>query len=56
MLVKIIAVICVFSIAIGQVLFKLSANSFQQTGSFFSAKTIITLVVALALYGITIIV
>jgi drug/metabolite transporter (DMT)-like permease len=56
MLVKIIAVICVFSVAIGQVLFKLSANFFQQTGSFFSPKPAITLVVALALYGITTIV
>lgn len=53
MLVNIIAVVCVFGIAIGQLLFKLSANSLHQTGSFFAPKTAITLFVALALYGVT---
>jgi drug/metabolite transporter (DMT)-like permease len=53
MLVKTIAVLCVLGIAIGQILFKLSANSLNQTGSFFAAKTATTLFVALVLYGIT---
>jgi len=53
MLVKIIAVICVLGIAIGQILFKLSANSLHQTGSFFAPKTAATLFAALVLYGVT---
>jgi len=43
MLVKIIAVLCVLGIAIGQILFKLSANSLHQTGSYFAPKTAVTL-------------
>lgn len=53
MLVQIIAVLCVLGIAIGQILFKLSANSLDQTGSFFAPKTAAILLAALALYGIT---
>jgi drug/metabolite transporter (DMT)-like permease len=53
MLVKIIAVICVLGIAIGQILFKLSANSLHQTGSYFAPKTAVTLFSALVLYGVT---
>ena len=53
MLVKIIALICVLGIAVGQILFKLSATSLQQTGSFFAPKTAVTLFSALALYGVT---
>jgi drug/metabolite transporter (DMT)-like permease len=53
MLVKIVAVVCVLGIAIGQILFKLSANSLHQTGSFFAPKTAITLFAAFVLYGAT---
>jgi drug/metabolite transporter (DMT)-like permease len=53
MLVHIIAVLCVLGIAIGQLLFKLSANSLHQTNSFFAPKTAAILFAALALYGIT---
>ena len=53
MLVQIIAVLCVVGIAIGQILFKLSANSLHQTNSFFAPKTAAILLAALALYGIT---
>jgi drug/metabolite transporter (DMT)-like permease len=53
MLVQIVAFFCVVGIAIGQILFKLSANSLGQTGSFFSPKTAILLFSAFALYGIT---
>ena len=53
MLVQIIAVLCVLGIAIGQILFKLSANSLHQTSSFFAPKTAAILFAALALYGIT---
>jgi|SRR3989339_767138 len=53
MLVNIVAVICVLGIAVGQILFKLSANSLQQTGSFFAPKTAAILFAALVLYGVT---
>lgn len=53
MLVNIVAVICVLGIAVGQILFKLSANSLQQTNSFFAPKTAAILFAALALYGVT---
>lgn len=53
MLVNIVAVICVLGIAVGQILFKLSANSLQQTGSFFAPKTAAVLFAALVLYGVT---
>jgi drug/metabolite transporter (DMT)-like permease len=53
MLVKIIAFLCVLGIVIGQILFKLSANSLHQTGSYFAPKTAVTLFSALVLYGVT---
>lgn len=53
MLVQIIAVLCVVGLAIGQILFKLSANSLSQTGSFFAPKTATALFSAMALYAIT---
>lgn len=48
-----IAIICVICIAIGQILFKLSASSLQRTSSFFNLSTVLPLVFALALYGLT---
>jgi drug/metabolite transporter (DMT)-like permease len=48
-----IALLCVLGIAVGQILFKLSASSLHKTGSFFAQETLITLISALALYGIT---
>ena len=48
-----IAIICVVGIATGQILFKLSAASLQRTGSFFDPSTLVTLVSAFALYGVT---
>jgi drug/metabolite transporter (DMT)-like permease len=53
MLVYIIAFLCVLGMAVGQILFKLSANSFNQTSSFFAPKTAAILFAALALYGAT---
>ena len=53
MLVQLTAVLCVLGIAIGQILFKLTANSLDQTNSFLAPKTAAILVTALALYGIT---
>jgi drug/metabolite transporter (DMT)-like permease len=53
MLVQIVAFLCVVGIAVGQILFKLSANSLEKTGSFFAPKTALILFSAFALYGIT---
>ena len=48
-----LAVLCVVGIAIGQILFKLTANSLAETGSIFATKTFTVLFCALALYGLT---
>lgn len=48
-----IAFLCVVGIAIGQVLFKLTAASLARTGSFFATNTLTLLVGAFALYGLT---
>lgn len=48
-----IALLCVLGIAIGQILFKLSAASLQKSGSFFDPSTMLIIFLALALYGIT---
>ena len=53
MLIQFIAFLCVLGIAIGQILFKLSANSLVQTGSYFAPKTAVILCTALVLYGIS---
>lgn len=53
MLVQIVALLCVFGLAIGQILFKASATSLAQTGSFFAIKTALTLIAAMTLYAIT---
>lgn len=53
MLVQIVAVLCVLGLAVGQILFKISATSLTETGSFFAFKTASTLIAAMALYAIT---
>jgi drug/metabolite transporter (DMT)-like permease len=53
MLIQIVAVLCVIGLAIGQILFKVSATSLSETGSFFALKTAATLLAAMVLYGIT---
>lgn len=47
------ALFCVFGIAFGQILFKLSAISLKHSGSFFTLKTAALLLAAMCLYGIT---
>lgn len=47
------AAFCVLGLAIGQILFKVSAASLTQSGSFFAFKTAVTLLAAMCLYGIT---
>jgi len=49
----IVAVLCVIGMAVGQVLFKISATSLAKTGSFFAIETAATLLAAMVLYGIT---
>lgn len=53
MLTYALAVVCVVGIAIGQILFKLTANALAETGSIFAPKTLTVLLCALALYGLT---
>ena len=53
MLVYVVAILCVIGLAIGQILFKVSATSLNVTGSFFAFKTASTLLIALMLYAVT---
>ena len=48
-----LTVLCVVGIAAGQVLFKISANSMNKTGSFFAIETLIVFMTTMVLYGIT---
>jgi drug/metabolite transporter (DMT)-like permease len=56
MITYVVAAFCVLGLAIGQILFKLSAASLQRTESFFNPSTIVTLVSAFTIYGVTTIV
>lgn len=47
------AILCVLGLAIGQILFKVSATALAESGSFFAFKTAATLIAAMCLYGIT---
>lgn len=48
-----VTLLCVIGIATGQILFKLTAQAWAETGSIFASKTIVVLGMALVLYGIT---
>jgi drug/metabolite transporter (DMT)-like permease len=48
-----LTVLCVMGIAAGQVLFKLSANAMNRTGSFFALETLAVFFATMVLYGIT---
>lgn len=48
-----VAFLCVLGMAIGQILFKISANGLHESGSLFSAKTLMALSAAICLYGLT---
>ncbi len=52
-MIYLIAGFCVLGIAIGQLLFKLSATWLQRTGNLFNTHTLLALVAAFAVYGIT---
>ena len=47
------ALICVFGIAVGQLLFKCTADSQSISGSYLHPRTLLWLLSALLLYGIT---
>lgn len=49
----IVAIFCVIGIAVGQILFKMTSSILHKTGSFFSIETLLYLLSALSLYGIT---
>ena len=51
MITYIAALLCVLGLAIGQILFKISANALSESGSFFALKTGATLLTAMCLYG-----
>lgn len=48
-----VAILCVFGIAIGQILFKLSASSFKSAGSLYDVRGLAVLAGAFVLYGLT---
>lgn len=48
-----IALLCVFGITAGQVLFKISAKSLSASGSLFSFEPLVALAAAIFLYGLT---
>lgn len=48
-----VALLCVFGLAIGQILFKVSAGAWTESGSLFALKTGATLLTAMFLYGAT---
>lgn len=53
MYVYLLTILCVLGIAIGQILFKVSANSMNKTGSFFAIETLAVFFATMVLYGIT---
>jgi drug/metabolite transporter (DMT)-like permease len=52
MLIQVAALLCVVGLSAGQLLFKFSAISFSETGSFLAPKTAATLFAAMLLYAI----
>lgn len=48
-----VSILCVIGLAVGQLLFKLSAIGISEGGSFFRLKPAIALFAAMCLYGIT---
>ena len=49
----VMAILCVIGITAGQILFKLSANSLHRAGTLLDAGTLLLLLAAFLLYGIT---
>ena len=49
----VVTLLCVLGLAIGQILFKVSATSLSETGSFYATKTVVAFSAAIVLYAIT---
>ncbi len=47
------AILCVVGLAVGQILFKVSATALSESGTFLSIKPAAILFVAMCLYGVT---
>lgn len=47
------AILCVVGLAIGQILFKISATALSESGTFFAIKPAAILFAAMCLYGVT---
>lgn len=52
-MIYLIALLCVFGLTAGQILFKFAATSWHQAGTFLATDVLIYFFVALALYGTT---
>jgi drug/metabolite transporter (DMT)-like permease len=48
-----VAFLCVLGLAVGQIIFKLSAGALAESGTFFAPKPAVTLFIAMSLYGVT---
>ena len=53
MIIYVAAILCVVGLAVGQILFKVSATALSETGTFFALKPAAILFAAMCLYGVT---
>ena len=53
MITYVVAILCVLGLAVGQILFKISANALTKYGSFYAIIPAATFFSAICLYGIT---
>ena len=53
MIIYAIAILCVIGLAVGQILFKLSATALTESGTFFAFKPAAIISSAMCLYGVT---
>lgn len=53
MIIYVVTIICVVGLAIGQILFKISATALSESGTFFAIKPAAILFAAMCLYGAT---
>ena len=53
MIIYVAAILCVVGLAIGQILFKISATALSESGTFFAIKPAAILFAGMCLYGVT---
>lgn len=53
MIIYVATILCVVGLAVGQILFKVSATALSETGTFFALKPAAILFAAMCLYGVT---